>query len=218
MDMDSASRAAKDSASRAIKEYASQVFKQTEYRRVAQQQIREFDTSFKVTKGQVRTDVFEPLGISAIQVPISSDGGGNGGGSGGGSGGGNGGGNGGGSAGAHVFVTRVRSTVPGTLTAKRLEEYTARMVNADEIRSLQALAAEIVREGVEERRKEEEASAKAREKEDAKARREMLKKEREETQAERKRVRDANRAAKDAYEERVRSVEGIISRAKKSRK
>jgi hypothetical protein len=209
MDMDSASRAAKDSASRAIKEYASQVFKQTEYRRVAQQQIREFDTSFKVTKGQVRTDVFEPLGISAIQVPISSDGGGNGGGSGGGSGG---------SAGAHVFVTRVRSTVPGTLTAKRLEEYTARMVNADEIRSLQALAAEIVRESVEERRKEEEASAKAREKEDAKARREMLKKEREETQAERKRVRDANRAAKDAYEERVRSVEGIISRAKKSRK
>lgn len=186
-------------ADAAIKEYASRVFKQTEYRRVAQKQIRDFDTTFKTSKGEVRTRVFDPLNVRAIEVPLggtTSEAGGGGG---------------------SVYVTRVRSKIPGTLTAKRLDEYTARMLNAEELRSLEAMAHEVMREAVEEKRKEHEELAKARQKEEDKARREMLKKEREETKAERKRVRDANRAAKEAYDERVKTLEGVISRAKKGR-
>jgi hypothetical protein len=139
--------------------------------------------------------------------------------------------------GADVYVIRKRRSVPGAVTKKRLEVFTARALGDADMESLRRLAEGVQQEASARAERERVKQEKAREAEAKKAERESRKRVREEAKVERERMktlreaaraeqeeqkrgraeaRQAAAAAKEVYERRVRQVQRVIHSAPSS--
>lgn len=148
----------------ALQAYATEAIKQQAYRRLAGDKLREFDGAWRESREAAKL-AMDAAGLEAVAVPEQG-----------------------------VAVRRVRREVPGALTLRRVEEYTSRMVTAEESALLADLAGEVAREQSARAAKGEEKAEAARE-------------------AERKRAEREERAAQRAREKEERAVRAEAKRA-----
>lgn len=174
----------------ALQAYATEAIRQQAYKRAAGAKLREFEEACRESREAAKR-AMDAAGVEAVALPEQG-----------------------------VALRRVRREAPGSLTLRRLEEYTSKLVTAEEAAALAALAREVGGEAAERRAREAEREAQRREAERRREEREARAAERERERearaaraAERREAAEAKREAKRRAGEARARLEAAMERA-----